>query len=67
MAITKRKLLLVCSENQSLLESLEQDFSVNRVETIDDVMSLPALDAVDIVFVVASEGGQNRLRMQTTT
>ena len=56
MAGAKRRLLLVCAEELSIAVTLESDFIITCVDTVDGVATLPTLDTLDILLLVASEG-----------
>jgi len=58
MAGAKRRLLLVCAEELPVAVTLESDFIITCVDTADGVATLPALDTLDILLLVASEGAE---------
>jgi len=57
VAGAKRRLLLVCADELPVAVALESDFIITCVDTVDGVATLPELDALDILFFVAPEGG----------
>lgn len=56
MAGAKRRLLMVCSDEQPVVATLESNFIVSYSSSIEVVVSLPELDQFDILLVVASNG-----------
>ena len=56
MAGAKRRLLLVCAEELPVAVTLESDFIITCVDTADGVATLPVLDTLDILFLVALDG-----------